>query len=120
MYWLFYLDRVQFCGEKVDRWFPTAINWTTEMVSIRGRDKKLLGEYERGRIIERIDYHNIEVTTQTNLHKILNQEYEVMQQSTTPPMSATTIAAKCPHCPHCTQTTTLLVHEQVPQVYYHP
>jgi len=79
---------------------PTTINWTIEMVRIRDRDENLPGEYRRGKIIERIDYHNIKATTQVDLHKFLNQEHEDMQQSTTPSISATTIVVKCRHCSH--------------------
>jgi len=64
IYQLFYLDRVQFRGEKAERWFPTAISWTTKMVSRRDKDEKLSGEYGRGKIIERIDYHDMSVLTQ--------------------------------------------------------
>ena len=48
---LFYLDRVQFWVTKIEKWFPTAINWSTQMVSTRKKVEKLLREYERGKII---------------------------------------------------------------------
>ena len=36
---LFYLDRVEFKAEKVDRWFSTALNWTTEKVKKKERKR---------------------------------------------------------------------------------
>ncbi|KAJ8429929.1 hypothetical protein Cgig2_017979 [Carnegiea gigantea] len=50
---------VQFRVNKVERWFPVAINWPTEKVRKRDRDEQLPGEYGKGRTIERIDYHNV-------------------------------------------------------------
>jgi len=43
-----------------------------KMVNTRDRDEKLPGEYERGRIIKKIDYHNMVATTKADLHKYLN------------------------------------------------
>ena len=56
---LFYLDRVEFRAEKVERWFPTALNRTTKRVKKRERDEQLPGEYGRGRIIQRIGYRTL-------------------------------------------------------------
>ncbi|KAJ8445884.1 hypothetical protein Cgig2_000196 [Carnegiea gigantea] len=56
---LFYLDRVQFRGRKVDKSFPIVINWDTEKVRNRDKDEQLAGEHGKGRIIERIDYQTI-------------------------------------------------------------
>ncbi|KAJ8450758.1 hypothetical protein Cgig2_021230 [Carnegiea gigantea] len=56
---LFYMDRVQLRGRKVERSFPVAINSDTEKVRNRDKDEQLLGEYGKGRIIERIDYQII-------------------------------------------------------------
>ncbi|KAJ8431002.1 LOW QUALITY PROTEIN: hypothetical protein Cgig2_025684 [Carnegiea gigantea] len=54
---LFHLDRVQLRRSQVES--LVVINSDTEKVRNRDGDKQLLGEYERGRIIERIDYQNI-------------------------------------------------------------
>ena len=53
------MDRVQFRGRKVDRSFPVAINWDTDMVRNRDKDEQLSVAYGRGRILERIDYQTI-------------------------------------------------------------
>ncbi|KAJ8445620.1 hypothetical protein Cgig2_018561 [Carnegiea gigantea] len=55
---LVYLDRVEFRADKVERWFPIAINWQTEKLKKKDRDEQLPREYERGRIIGRIVYQN--------------------------------------------------------------
>ncbi|KAJ8426140.1 hypothetical protein Cgig2_022437 [Carnegiea gigantea] len=56
---LFYMDRVQFKGRKVERSFLIAINWDTDKVRNRDKDEQLSGVYGKGRIIERIHYQTI-------------------------------------------------------------
>ncbi|KAJ8432083.1 hypothetical protein Cgig2_024693 [Carnegiea gigantea] len=53
---LFYMDRVQFRGRKVERSFPVAIEWDIDKVRSRDKDEQLSGGYGKGRILERIDY----------------------------------------------------------------
>ncbi|KAJ8435721.1 hypothetical protein Cgig2_002678 [Carnegiea gigantea] len=57
----------QFRSKKVERWFLVAINWPTKLVRKRDRDEQLPGEYRRGRIIERIDYHIVARLAEANL-----------------------------------------------------
>ena len=68
---LFYLDRVEFRGKRLkDRWFPTAIHWTTDAVEQRNKDEKEFpGEYGRGKTIDRIDYQSIIREGETHLHE---------------------------------------------------
>ncbi|KAJ8432427.1 hypothetical protein Cgig2_016057 [Carnegiea gigantea] len=68
---LFYLDRVEFRGKRCkDRWFPTAIHWTTDAVEQRNKDEKEFpGEYGRGKTIDRIDYQLIIREGETHLHE---------------------------------------------------
>ncbi|KAJ8420308.1 hypothetical protein Cgig2_028058 [Carnegiea gigantea] len=70
---LFYLDRVEFKAEKVERGFPTAINWPTYKVKKREGDEQLTGEYGRGRIIERLDYKNIKCLAHVDLQQNLKE-----------------------------------------------
>ena len=56
---MFYLDRVQFRGRKVERSFPTAINWNTDKMRNRDKEEQAAGEYKKGRIIARIDCQRI-------------------------------------------------------------
>ncbi|KAJ8433028.1 hypothetical protein Cgig2_015455 [Carnegiea gigantea] len=64
---LFYLDRVEFKAEKVDRWFPIALNWTTKKVKKRERKGHLPGEYGRGRIIKRLEYKKLTYLAEMDL-----------------------------------------------------
>lgn len=97
---LFYLDRVEFKAQKVDRWFPTAINWPTEKVKQRDRDEQLPGEYGRGRIIERLDYKTLKDIAQLDLHHYLT-EMHAEDQHAEPREFTPTVAAKDPQCPYC-------------------
>jgi len=67
---------------------------------VNGRDKveKLLEEYGRERIIERIDYHKMPVTTELDLHIYLNKQETAMHPHTTPSVSPSTTSIRCPHC----------------------
>ncbi|KAJ8438361.1 hypothetical protein Cgig2_015288 [Carnegiea gigantea] len=47
---LCYINRVELQGKRIDRWFPTIINWTTEDVKKREKDERLL---------RKLDYENI-------------------------------------------------------------
>jgi len=72
---LFYLDRVQFRGRKIERSFPTAINWDTDKVRNRDKEEQVVGECGKGRIIARIDYERIVRLAEADLG-IYKQELE--------------------------------------------
>ena len=72
---LFYLNRVQFRGRKVERLFPTAINWDTDKVKTRDKEEQEAGEYRKGRIMARIYYERIVRLAEANL-EIYTQELE--------------------------------------------
>ncbi|KAJ8445621.1 LOW QUALITY PROTEIN: hypothetical protein Cgig2_018562 [Carnegiea gigantea] len=91
---LFYLDRVEFRANKVERWFPIAINWQTEKMRKRDRDKQLLREYERVRIIENIAYQNVACLAEADLKVYLKESGELSTKTTAREQ-------QCPHCSHC-------------------
>jgi len=86
---LFYLDRVEFRGKRLkDRWFPTAIHWTTNAVEKRNKDEKQFpGEYRRGKTIDRIDYQSIIHEGESDLHEELVSMAQKNQKCTEPPAS---------------------------------
>jgi len=95
---------VEFRADKVERWFPIAVNSPTEKMRKRDRDEQLPGEYERGRIIERIDYQNVARPIKANLKVYLKElEEEQHPQWISSELSATTATREqqCPYCPHC-------------------
>ncbi|KAJ8429930.1 LOW QUALITY PROTEIN: hypothetical protein Cgig2_017980 [Carnegiea gigantea] len=101
---LFYLDRVQFRTNKVEKWFPVVINWPTEKVRKRDTDEQLHGEYERGRIIERIDYHNVARLAEADFKVYLQELQEDQpQQGGYDELSMTTATRqqRCPYYPNC-------------------
>jgi len=65
------------------------------MVNIRDKVEKLPREYDRKKIIGRIQYHNMGATTSAEL------DNNNMEPSTTPSILPPTISNKCQHCPHC-------------------
>ncbi|KAJ8422519.1 hypothetical protein Cgig2_028276 [Carnegiea gigantea] len=100
---LFYLDRVEFKADKVERWFPILINWPTKKVKKRDRDEQLPGEDGRGRIIERLDYQNVKCLAEVDLQQYLKELDEVQDQqgiSTKPSITAAAKERQSPHCPH--------------------
>lgn len=97
------MDRVQFRGRRVDRSFPVAINWDTDMVRNRDKDEQLSGAYGRGRILERIDYQTItrldEVDVDTNMREMKRGQPD---KEGTSEMSQGTSKEQCyPFFPHC-------------------
>ncbi|KAJ8429092.1 hypothetical protein Cgig2_001052 [Carnegiea gigantea] len=52
----FRVVEVQFRRRKVERSFPTAINWDTDKVRNRDKEEQETREYRKGRLIARIDY----------------------------------------------------------------
>ncbi|KAJ8435722.1 LOW QUALITY PROTEIN: hypothetical protein Cgig2_002679 [Carnegiea gigantea] len=99
---LFYLDIVQFRANKVERWLLVAINWPTEKVRKRDKDEQLHGEYGRGRIIERIEYHNVARLAEVDL-KVYLQECKRTNPKREDLLSMTTATRgqRCPYCPRC-------------------
>ncbi|KAJ8432250.1 hypothetical protein Cgig2_013903 [Carnegiea gigantea] len=110
---LFYMDRVQFKGKKVERSFPVAINWDTNKVRNRDKDEQLLREYRKGRILERIDCQTITRLAEEDLG-IKMQEMESGQphKEGTSEMSRGRPSKKqrCPFCPHCDGQREGLIH----------
>ena len=97
------MDRVQFRGRRVDRSFPVAINWDTDMVRNRDKDDQLPGAYGKGRILERIDYQTITRLAEVDLD-INMQEMERGQpdkEGTSEMSQGTSKEQRCPFCPHC-------------------
>jgi len=64
------------CENKVERWFPVAINWPTENVRKRDIDEQLPREYGKGRIIERIEYQNVACLAEAYLEVYLKELQE--------------------------------------------
>ena len=88
------------------------------MVTKRDKAEKLLGEYGRGRIIERIDYHNITIITNADLDKYLSGEDRDMEPFATPFISTTTVVEKCPLYSHYKEATVKpAVNDQLCKVY---
>ncbi|KAJ8424951.1 hypothetical protein Cgig2_018758 [Carnegiea gigantea] len=110
---LFYMDRVQFRGRKVERSFPVAINWDTDKVRNRDKDEQLSGGYGKGRIIERIDYQIITRLAKVDLD-INMQEMERGQphKGGTSEMSQARPSKeqRCPFFPHCNGQCEDLIH----------
>jgi len=79
---------------------------------MRIRDKaiKLSGENERGRIIQRLDYHSIAGMTNANLEKYLGEEEAHMEIPTGPFTPSIIPNDKCPHCPHFQQAVADALH----------
>ena len=86
---LFYLDRVEFRGKRFkDRWFPTAIHWTTNAVEKRNKDEKQFpGEYGRGKTIDKVDYQSIIREGESDLHEELATMAQKNQKRTEPSAS---------------------------------
>ena len=98
---MFYLDRVEFRADKVERWFSIAINWQTEKVRERDRDKELPREYERYRIIESIAYKNVACLAEVDLRVYLKELEEEQQRQRVSSELFTKTAAREQRCPHC-------------------
>ena len=64
---------MEFRADKVEKWFPIAINWSTKKVRKRDRDEQLHGECDRGRIIERIDHQNVGRLAEADLKVYLKE-----------------------------------------------
>ncbi|KAJ8437972.1 hypothetical protein Cgig2_033705 [Carnegiea gigantea] len=105
---LFYLFR----GRKVERLFPTAINWDTDKVRNRDKEKQEAGEYGKGRIIARIDYEKIVRLAEADLEIYMQELEEDQPQQGAGAMSraTTTKEQRCPYCPHCNAQHDGIVH----------
>ncbi|KAJ8447044.1 hypothetical protein Cgig2_033613 [Carnegiea gigantea] len=110
---LFYMDRVQFRGRKVERSFPIAINWDIDKVRNRDKDEQLSGGYGKRRILERIDYQTITRLAKADLD-INMQEMESGQphKEGTSEMSRGRPSKEqhCPFCLHCNGQCEGLIH----------
>jgi len=112
---LLYLDRVEFRAEKVERWFPTALNWTAERVKKRERDEQLPKEYGRGRIIQRLDYRTVTCSAKDDLQQYLKDlDGEQHQQGIYAGQSTTAASEgqQCPYCPHCKEKLQAIAPDQ--------
>ncbi|KAJ8438925.1 hypothetical protein Cgig2_033812 [Carnegiea gigantea] len=100
---LFYMNRVQFRGRKVERSFSVAINWDTDKVRNSDKDEQLSGGYGKGRILERIYYQTITHLAEVDLG-INMQEMKSGQphKQGTSEMSRgrPSKEQRCPFCPH--------------------
>ncbi|KAJ8432080.1 LOW QUALITY PROTEIN: hypothetical protein Cgig2_024690 [Carnegiea gigantea] len=96
---LFYVDRVQFRGRKVERSFPVAINWDTDKVRNTDNDEQLSWGFKKGRIIERIDYQTITSLAEVDLDINIGQPHKggTSEMSRARPSKDQC----CPFCPHC-------------------
>ena len=77
----------------------------------RDTEEQLFGEYERGRIIESIDYENVVCLPEADLQVYLKELEEEQHQQGVYGERSTITATKerrSPYCPHCNKSFKML------------
>ncbi|XP_019156956.1 PREDICTED: uncharacterized protein LOC109153556 [Ipomoea nil] len=84
---LFYFDRVEFKGMKINRTYPSILAWTTTLVRKRVKAEKRAGGFGKGRVIPRVKKPRTDATTS------LQQPASTAAATTSLPQPAFTAAA---------------------------
>ncbi|KAJ8433834.1 hypothetical protein Cgig2_028151 [Carnegiea gigantea] len=97
-----YYNGVEFRGKRCkDRWFPTAIHWTTDTFEERNKAEK----YGRGKIVITIDYqkiiHKSEIKLQTSSTHLAQENQAHTARSASTHGSLPAHEQPCPECGRC-------------------